>query len=94
MAKSTAEMIEVMQAYERGEKIELKMYNAKNWGPSNKPLWSWSGFDYRIAKPELKKVELYAWFTGIGIVWRIEGGPDESNWKRVPSEDKIVEVEE
>ena len=51
-------MIEVMQAYERGEQIEF-CYNDENikvWENTNgEPLWNWGDTDYRV-KPEPKYV--------------------------------------
>lgn len=44
--KTTKEMIEVMQAYDRGEQIEILM-NGK-WKDNCKPLWEWVHFDYRV----------------------------------------------
>lgn len=44
--KTTKEMIEVMQAYERGEKIEA-LYNDV-WVDIYIPEWSWGLRDYRV----------------------------------------------
>ena len=54
--KSVKEMIEVMQAYERGEHIELrKLCDEKGWLDSFVPKWDWHRFDYRV-KPKKKFV--------------------------------------
>ena len=49
--KTTKEMIEVMQAYERGEQIEF-CYNDENikvWeNTGGEPLWNWGDTDYRV----------------------------------------------
>lgn len=47
MAKTTKEKIEIMQAYERGEKIELKR-NGGKWIDAFIPTWDWLNTDYRI----------------------------------------------
>ena len=47
--KTTKEMIEVMQAYDRGEKIEA-VYNDV-WVDIDMPEWSWGLRDYRV-KPK------------------------------------------
>lgn len=47
--KTTKEMIEVMQAYERGEQIEA-FYNGV-WEDIYIPEWSWGLRDYRV-KPK------------------------------------------
>ena len=54
--KTIKEMIEVMQAYERGEQIEsiCKIKNAL-WYECNNPIWNWSDFDYRV-KPNKKYI--------------------------------------
>ena len=49
--KTTKEMIEVMQAYERGEQIEA-FYNGV-WEDIYIPEWSWGLRDYRV-KPNKK----------------------------------------
>lgn len=46
--KTTKEMIEVMQAYERGEQIEC--INALGEWKEDKPVWDWFHFDYRVKK--------------------------------------------
>lgn len=52
--KTTKEMIEVMQAYLRGEQIEF-CYNDENikvWeNTDGEPLWNWKDTDYRV-KPK------------------------------------------
>ena len=48
--KTTKEMIEVMQAYDRGEKIVMHyLYDHKDyWIPCGTPVWDWNNFDYRV----------------------------------------------
>lgn len=57
---TTKEMIEVMQAYERGEQIEYRespdnYCNLEEWDDewmdAGEPLWDWTGCEYRI-KPK------------------------------------------
>lgn len=52
---TTKEMIEVMQAYERGEQIECRDLGTESWYPvsydpdwSNDPDWNMSDCEYRI----------------------------------------------
>ena len=52
--KTTKEMIEVMQAYERGEQIEF-IYEGIEWCNASNPAWDWNHFDYRV-KPKTKYV--------------------------------------
>ncbi|WP_299085973.1 hypothetical protein [uncultured Campylobacter sp.] len=52
---TTKEMIEVMQAYEKGEEIERRSANCEEeWTFVNLPLWNWDKFEYRI-KPKEKR---------------------------------------
>ena len=52
--KTTKEMIEVMQAFEIGEQIEI-MNKFGEWIYIDKPIWNWAIFDYRV-KPKPKYV--------------------------------------
>ena len=53
---TTREMIEVMTAFEQGVVIEFYCPNRKEWFETEKPLWDWCRYRYRIApKPEPKK---------------------------------------
>ena len=51
--KTIKEMIEVMQAYDRGEQIEVHhSYIHKDyWVACGTPAWDWDNFDYRV-KPK------------------------------------------
>ena len=51
--KTTKEMIEVMQAYDRGEKIESGYGGV--WVDIDMPEWSWGLRDYRV-KPKKKYI--------------------------------------
>ena len=44
--KTTKEMIEVMQAYDRGEQIEC--FDTRKWKDVNNPIWDWLHNDYRV----------------------------------------------
>ena len=48
---TTKEMIEVMQAYDRGEQIERRDRCGNNWFLSPVPSWDWVQYDYRV-KPK------------------------------------------
>ena len=52
--KTTKEMIEVMQAYERGEQIQVLDINVI-WEDKEYPYWNWTQCDYRV-KPKKKYV--------------------------------------
>ncbi|MBE3030308.1 hypothetical protein CCAL9344_08975 [Campylobacter sp. RM9344] len=54
--KTTKEMIEIMQAYERGEEIEVchTMLNVENWIDAKNPSWNWGLAKYRVKQKEPK----------------------------------------
>ena len=50
--KTTKEMIEVMEAFLRGEQIQVKTTNKKcDWEDVKEPYWQWNFCDYRV-KPK------------------------------------------
>ena len=51
--KTTKEMIEVMQAYDRGEQIEC--FNDEQWKDVKNPVWDWLNNNYRV-KPNKKYI--------------------------------------
>ena len=44
--KTTKEMIEVMQAYDRGEQIEC--FDTRKWKDVKNPVWDWLHNNYRV----------------------------------------------
>lgn len=48
--KTTKEMIEVMQAYERGEQIEESLLQDQKVWFTCEPIWNWAKCDYRVKK--------------------------------------------
>ena len=52
---TTKEMIEVMQAYDRGEQIERRDRCGNNWLLAPIPSWDWVQYEYRV-KPKPKYV--------------------------------------
>ena len=55
--KTTKEKIEVMQAYDRGEQIQL-LDRLGNWVDIDMPEWSWGLRDYRV-KPKKSYVPFH-----------------------------------
>lgn len=53
--KTLREQIEVMEAFERGEKIQAnnKLGNFEYWKDVKNPIWDWHCYDYRV-KPRVK----------------------------------------
>ena len=54
---TTQEKIEVMQAYARGEAIEVSDKGADNWSEIKCPLWDWNSFEYRV-EPKYGKFKI------------------------------------
>lgn len=56
------EKIEVMEAFERGEYVEVRTDKtvAGQWGVTIDPLWDWNNNDYRI-KPKKQVVVIEKW---------------------------------
>lgn len=52
---TTKEMIEVMQAYDRGEEIEKCLVDCEDrWVPATSPSWNWAQTSYRVKPKEPK----------------------------------------
>lgn len=96
MAKTTKEMIEVMQAFDRGETIESIQKNnfRSSWGITANPVWDWYVLDYRVAPKPKKQIKMLCYLTAIDLVWVLDGTTPSNMWTRVPAEDKIIEVDE
>lgn len=71
------EKIEVMQAFERGEKIECTTigYSA-NWRDVKTPYWDWREVDYRVKPKPKSTIIIEKWLFedrfGIKVVQEIE----------------------
>lgn len=68
---TTKEMIAVMQAYEKGKKIQCKYLREEEdcWCDCNIPHWNWHVFYYRVKPEEEKPVrmtnrQLAEWLAG------------------------------
>jgi len=63
---------------------------------SGTPQWTLPPGEYEIRdKPKpMKKVKLLAWIIDNQFCWLSDDEPSYPFWKRVPSEDKEIEVEE
>ena len=87
------QMIEVLSAYKRGEKIEYRnLYSQEeSWKEKHIPVFNFESYIYRIAKPAPKKVKMLCWYDGFALLWLAEKHPSEQDtWIRVPSEDKEI----
>jgi len=90
--EETLECIKVMQHYADGGEVDCCI--AGDWISASTPNWDWRLRDFRINKTN--KIKLNAWLVDGVLQWHREDrmviGANHS--KRVPSEDKWVEVEE
>lgn len=89
--QDTQGIITVMQAFVDGQGVECISKDAShgNWQEASSPMWDWRNYNYRIAH---KKIQLYAYLTNNMLVWS-EHFYTSGNSRRVPSEDKMIEVE-
>lgn len=53
-----AEKIAVMQAFERGERVQCKRKDDKSWHDIDGAVWDWSWYEYRIAPRQIDLVEV------------------------------------
>ena len=87
------QMLEVLNAYKRGEKIEYYNEVTDRWWAADDPSWDFAEFKYRVAKPEPKKIKLQAWLMPTGaLVWydmsKVETW--STDCIRIPEEDKEI----
>lgn len=54
---TTAEKIAVMQAFERGDKVEFRTISG-GWAIHEDPSWNWSNTEYRVAPKPIDLVEV------------------------------------
>ena len=92
MTQSIESMIEVLQAYKDGKKIEF-LNIVGVWEKLTNPSWDFRAYEYRIAPEPKKKMKLGAWLRPAGqLVWydisKVNVFADD--WIRVPSEDKEI----
>lgn len=70
--------IAVMQAFERGEKVECRSaLHYGKWGHSKDPQWNWRDFEYRIA-PKSRYLNVY---VGFASAWHLTKESRESAMK-------------
>ena len=91
----TEEFIEVLQAHVDGKRVEVRSIGCTEWHPlPNGHLWNTQVYVYRIATTQVRKIKLLGYYDGLGLFWRKPSHPADTEWKRVPKEDKEIEVEE
>nr|DAY31856.1 MAG TPA: hypothetical protein [Caudoviricetes sp.] len=66
---NTEKMIEVMQAYTKGEAIEVSDKGVDDWSEIKCPLWDWNSFEYRV-KPKIVET-LWYWEFKMSDGWHI-----------------------
>lgn len=92
MTQSIESMIEVLQAYNDGKKIEARQGNGP-WLPlTSAPFWNFREYEYRIAPEPKKKVKYWCFTDGDILIWSVKDSPTPVHWIRVPSEDKEIEI--
>lgn len=98
--KTTAEMIEVMQAFVRGETIEVKaQYSDKFCYLGSTAAFDWRHNDYRIAEKTKRKIKIWLWLmkdsTGYYRTVRYFADPPFSEYAIIGKiESSMIEVDE
>lgn len=98
MTQSIESMIEVLQAYKDGKKVEYFDHAECKWSPCDEeagPAFNFYTFKYRIAPEPKKKVKLEAWLSPTGqLMWydMSKAHTWSTDFIRVPSEDKEIEI--
>lgn len=83
------EMIAVLEAHKRGEKIEIYISEG-SWNQIEKPSFNFGENTYRIAKPAPKKRKAECWrMSGGDFCWYQEGS--DVSGVRIPSLDMEYE---
>lgn len=73
---TTKEMIEVMQAYDRGEQIERRDRCGNYWFLSPVPTWDWVQYEYRVKpayRPYKNAIEFLAAQKEHGMNLQLKG---------------------
>lgn len=94
--EETKAAIAVMQAYVDGAEIEYRSEGEWLSLRDIQPVWNWPECDYRIAK-RTKKVKLLAWIGEAKLHWveeNVSNTLSNYGWKRVPTADRVEEIEE
>jgi len=55
------EKIEVMQAFEQGEEIEISYVKQDMWTDISNPGWSWGTYDYRVKPKPKQTITIEKW---------------------------------
>jgi hypothetical protein len=73
--KTTREMIEIMEAFERGETIFVRIKDInklyRNWVFTPKPVWNWDFYDYKV-KSKPREIWVNEYPSGYGSVYKSE----------------------
>ena len=94
MTQSVESMIEVLQAYKDGKKIEYLSTMDGTWSSCiGEPLFNFGNVKYRIAPEQKKKVKYMCFDDTFELRWwREDKGQFPKEWTRVPAEDREVEL--
>jgi hypothetical protein len=90
--KDLPDLQSVAAAQAAGQEIECESLGS--W-------FGWTGSSWQMnckyrsrPAPKVRKVKMLAWFSAGGLYLVDESVPMPSSWKRVPAEDKEIEVED
>lgn len=87
---------DVAAAQAAGDEIEFRGLGITDYKAWNGVGWS-SSWSYRARprKPATKKIKMLCFFDGCLLLWQDKCYPiRDGRWKRIPSEDKEIEVQD
>jgi hypothetical protein len=90
--KDLPTMGDVDAAQKRGDVVEVLLFG--RWVAWDKTGWSINCHYRSRPVPKTWKVKVLCFFNGSSLIWRGESVLVPDDWKRVPAEDKEIEVME
>jgi hypothetical protein len=88
-------MWDVAGALDKGWEIEVDTGGRAGWEPWKGKAWvDYMPYRGRPAQPKTVTVKLLGWLAPSGLLYHATADYTQGDWKRVPSEDKTVEVEQ
>ena len=85
------EKIEVMEAFERGEEIQVDKGRYACWALTKEPSWNWSENNYRIKPKPKPTVVIEKWLVRCGFdsIYKIVESSSEFIKLHYTEEDKV-----
>lgn len=75
------EMIMVLEAAKEGAKIQVRSHISNKWEPTDKPMWDFAEFDYRVA-PAPREFYLAQQATGEFVTFETRHEAARLGWSK------------